>query len=555
MKGEFPPHPHTINSKVLAVILGLCIPGLFTSPGSAQTPAISEELEPVESLFPDAMEQVTSVNQLRDVKPTDWAFQALRNLVESYGCLVGYPDSTYRGDRSMTRYEFAAALNSCLDYINRTLTLTGDGEIPSQRDFEVFKRLREEFVLELSLLRGQVDGIEARTRELELTQFSTTTKLNGQVTIGVQGRTSNEADLFPRDGDRETDDPGDNINLISLTHLSLSTSFNPRSSLYIGLLDQRGSGDPKLTSDGRVAYDFGETDGFILSDLNYRFLIGGNFAGYIGTEGVNMTTVFEGANRFKSAGSGPISFFAQRNPLLNIGLGEGGVGFDWQFSERASLKAVYSTTIPGFFVNENAAEGHNTGAVQLALTPIEPLDITIYYVNDYSPDGFLISFAGDEQLTATNPSTGDSAPLQTNAVGTTINWQVSPSLVLGGWTGYTNSYIPGESGRVETVNYMLFANFPDLFGEGNLGGIYVGQPPKIISSNLSTGNNIPDFFDTGEGDSGRQPGTTIHLEAFYRWQLSDNISVTPGLIYVFQPGHSPDSDSFAVGAVRTNFSF
>ena len=61
--------------------------------------------------------QVTSVTQLSDVQPTDWAFQALQSLVERYGCIAGYPDSTYRGNRTMTRYEFAAGLNACLDRI------------------------------------------------------------------------------------------------------------------------------------------------------------------------------------------------------------------------------------------------------------------------------------------------------------------------------------------------------------------------------------------------------------------------------------------------------
>lgn len=67
------------------------------------------------------MAQVTSVSQLSDVQPTDWAFQALQSLVERYGCIAGYPDSTYRGNRALTRYEFAAGLNACLDRVNRAL--------------------------------------------------------------------------------------------------------------------------------------------------------------------------------------------------------------------------------------------------------------------------------------------------------------------------------------------------------------------------------------------------------------------------------------------------
>src|SRR4028118_1516373 len=65
--------------------------------------------------------QVTSVSQLSDVRPTDWAFGALRSLVERYGCIAGYRDGTFRGNRAMTRYEFAAGLNACLAQINKQI--------------------------------------------------------------------------------------------------------------------------------------------------------------------------------------------------------------------------------------------------------------------------------------------------------------------------------------------------------------------------------------------------------------------------------------------------
>jgi len=70
-----------------------------------------------------ALEQVTSVSQLSDVRPTDWAFQALQSLVERYGCIAGYPDRTFRGNQALTRYEFAAGVNACLDRISELITL------------------------------------------------------------------------------------------------------------------------------------------------------------------------------------------------------------------------------------------------------------------------------------------------------------------------------------------------------------------------------------------------------------------------------------------------
>ena len=501
------------------------------------------------------MNQIPAVRKLKDVYPTDWAFQALQALVEKYDCISGYPNNSYGGNRNMTRYEFAAGLNDCLDRMQDLLTAQ-NGDLSQKEDLTILQKLQEEFTFELAILRGRVDAIEARTAELEAYQFSATTKLFGISIVGVQGRSSNRADRSPRDGIRDRADPGTNINLINLNYLTLTTSFNSRSSLFIGLGEIKGSGAPRLTNDDRLAYDFfGDTNGLIFIDLNYRFLLGNKFAGFVGTEGINMINSFRGPNRIESAGTGPLSFFAQRNPILNTSLGRGGFGFDWQFSKGASLQAVYSTTIPGFFANSTGGQGHNTAGVQIALTPTDTVDLTLYYVNDYSPSGSLISFVGDEQLTATNPNTNDSESLQTNAVGATLTWQISPRLTLGGWAGYTNSYIPGESGKVETTNYMVFLNFLDLFGERNIGGLYVGQPPKIINSNLPDGNNIPDFFDTGLGRSGGQPGTTTHLEAFYRWQVTDNISLTPGVILIFEPGHSPDSDTIAIGALRTTFTF
>lgn len=96
--------------------------------------------------------QVTSVSQLSDVQPTDWAFQALQSLVERYGCIAGYPDGTYRGNRALTRYEFAAGLNACLDRVNE-LIATATDQI-GQEDLATLQKLQQEFADELATLRS-----------------------------------------------------------------------------------------------------------------------------------------------------------------------------------------------------------------------------------------------------------------------------------------------------------------------------------------------------------------------------------------------------------------
>jgi Carbohydrate-selective porin, OprB family/S-layer homology domain len=514
----------------------------------ASFPIIAEELRSDSNTFGES----NSVSRFSDIDPTSWVFQALQSLVERYGVITGYPDQTFQGNRAVTRYEFAAGLSAALDHIN-SLTASGTADLVSPEDLETIRTLQEAFATELSALRGQVDFLEADLARMEAQQFSTTTRLFGQAIVGVQGRTSNQADVFPRDGIRETSDPGTNINLITNAQLSLLTQFTERSFLLTGLQFGSGSTFPSLTNNTRVAYESPTDNDLIVSDLTYRFAVSDNLAAYVGATGVNPVTAFRGPNRVASAGSGPISFLAQRNPILNIGFGSTGAGFDWQFAPQASLQAVYAAATasdprPG---NGLFDGGYVVGS-QLLLTPTDPLDIAIYYLNSYSPFGFLGTGTGDDQLVPITPQTN---PLNTHAFGTTINWQISPKFTTGGWAGYTHSSVPNLPGSVETVNWMLFLNFPDLLGEGNLGGIYIGQPPKITQSNLPTGLNIPNFFRDLSGSPGGQPGTTTHVEAFYRWQVTNNISVTPGLIMLFQPRHTPNSDPIFMGAIRTTFRF
>lgn len=129
------------------------------------------------------MGQVTSVSQFSDVYPTDWAYQALANLVETYGCVAGYPDGTFKGNIALTRYEAAALLNACLD---RVTEIT-----------EELKRLMKEFEKELVVLKARVDGLEAQTAELAATQFSTTTKLSGVSYFWLGGAVYNDSGRSP----------------------------------------------------------------------------------------------------------------------------------------------------------------------------------------------------------------------------------------------------------------------------------------------------------------------------------------------------------------------
>ena len=161
---------------------------LISGAANAQSSQNSEVIRSINSnnlVRSSAVAQnVTSVSQLSDVRPTDWAFTALQSLVERYGCIAGYPDSTFRGNQATSRFEFAAGLNACLDKVNEIIS-AGLADKVSQEDLSTLQRLQEEFAAELATLRGRVDALDAKTAKLEAQQFSTTTKLRGEAVFGL----------------------------------------------------------------------------------------------------------------------------------------------------------------------------------------------------------------------------------------------------------------------------------------------------------------------------------------------------------------------------------
>ena len=156
------------------ISLNIIVPLLFSGDALAQTPEFTDEMP---------MSQLTNVNQLRDVQPTSWAYEALRSLVERYGCIVGYGDQTFRGNQSLTRWEFAAGLNACMNSLEK---LIAENAI-SPEDIQKLKRLTEDFKNELAALGTRIDQLENRLVYLEDHQFSTTTKLFGVTTLYVAG--------------------------------------------------------------------------------------------------------------------------------------------------------------------------------------------------------------------------------------------------------------------------------------------------------------------------------------------------------------------------------
>ncbi|MEG3849062.1 iron uptake porin [Microcoleus sp. herbarium19] len=502
-----------------------------TAPAGMGGPIVpaAPEAQPAEQS--GAMSQVTSVSQLSDVRPTDWAFQALQSLVERYGCIAGYPDGTYRGNRALTRYEFAAGVNACLDQVTKLIS-SSTGTFVTKDDLAVLQRLQEEFAAELATLRGRVDGLEARTAELEANQFSTTTKLAGEAIFAV-------SDTFG-DGVGLHDDKTV-TNLGYRVRLNLNTSFTGRDLLRTRLqalnVANYGASTATGTNMARLAFDGAESSNFTLDEVYYRFPIGGATV-FVGPKGLDLDEIADTVTPFNSTGLGALSRFGVRNPA--VFRGPQGAGASVTFN-LGSLRAT-----AGYLASDsdapNPANGRGVGDGSFsALGQIgffsKPFDLGLTYVRKYNRAGDVGIMGGTGSALANRPF-GQSATGSDN-FGVQVNFKPSSRFQIGGWYGYTKAEQLRNSNNDATIqNGAITLALSDFGRQGNLLGFVFGVPPKVTESDVARNRN-----------------TSYHLEGFYRFQVNDFISVTPGVYVIMNPEHNKDNDDIWVGLLRTTFTF
>ena len=483
----------------------------------------------------DSLEHVTSITQFSDVQPTDWAYQALSNLIERYGCVAGYPNGTYRGSRAMTRFEAAALLNACLDRITDVT--------------DELKRLMKEFEKELAVLKGRVDGLEAKVAELEATQFSTTTKLTGLATFVLGANTfggsasnlvnANQsrfgATTFNYDVQLNFDTSFTGNDLLRTTLRSGnfdadSNSFggagpSSLSQLEVAFQDEAG---PNILSIDRLFYQFPLGD--------FTFTVGGR----VGQE--DMLAIWPSVYPAETVldvltlGGAPGAY--------NKNLGAG-AGVWWQKNGFA-ISANY-VAANGSNGNPNdggiATDGAGgTGTAQIGYTTEQwGLVATYSYIQN----------ANDLFVYATN-FTLDSFqnPGNTSAFGLSAYWQPAASgwipSISAGWginsTNYNNTL--RDQGLVSTTqSWSVGLQWEDAFMKGNTLGMAMGQAP--FATSLKGGETAND-------------GNYV-WEWWYKVQVTDNIAVSPALFYLSRPfgGAIPAGESFNQlgGLIKTSFSF
>ena len=478
--------------------------------------------------------QVDSVDKLQDVKPTDWSYEALRGLINRYGCIKGFEDRTYRGEQNISRAEFAAGLNTCLNEIENILTKSD--RMP-QSDVETVLRLMQEFQSDLAVLQGKIDGVRARMEDLEATQFSTTTKLQGEAVVGLGEILSS--------GDETSTVLGSRL------RLDLKTSFSGKDLLFTRLshLNFPGFSQEIDTFQGNLSFADSNTEDFKLEELSYSFGVIDSLDFIFAATGVDAEDISGTINILDGdGGSGSISTFGTRNPIYNLP-GDAGVGVVHRPIEQIEISAGYLASSTN---ESNSGNGLFNGAYsalgQIEIAPFDRLSFAATYIHSYNQSDTETGTDRANIESTNSEAFGEEVPTVSNSYGLELSWTISDRIIIGGWGGLSKvsnlSTLDRQidRGTLDIWNWTATLAFPDLGTEGSMAGIVVGSEPTATNSSI----------DNLEADRER----SLHLEAFYQYQLSDNIAITPGVIWITEPDSNiQDADDLVIGTVRTTFSF
>jgi hypothetical protein len=538
--------------------------------------------------IPDYLSQVNSVSELSDVDPNSWAFQALKNVVERFGCLEGYPNKTYLGNKSLSRYEFAAGLNACLEKVN-DLIVTNTSNKASKEDLAVLKRLQEEFRVELAALRGRVDALEAKTKEIESKLFSTNAKLDGSVVMAITGGGGqNGGTIFSPSTGGATGFPfltgpfGDspfsqsigplagvsataaNTSFVARTSLNLRATITGNDELLIRLRGVTGQdlgalyqsqasnfgtlffalGAGNIPYDGSFPNNGGSqgTNGSSLvtiDKIRYLYNVSENFNIYFGR--VDIYEFFD-TNSFNNEETTFSSGFTINSPAVAFFFNGPGAGFNWYLRDNLALRGLYFASTGG---SVTAANGGSTGlfggtnaiAGELEYSPSSAAHLKFTYVR-LTEQSTL--YGGDISSVAPQGS-------NTDIFGFNAEWAINPSVIIFGRYSFSNSNLNGLApgtpfSTITASTWQGGFGLPNLLGSGNLFGAIIGQPVRFGGGQVN-------------GLSAATSGIENVIELFFRFQVNDRLSITPDIQWVINSANTRDSVGLTVGTLRATFNF
>ena len=502
--------------------------------------------------------QVNSVFLLKDVSATDWAFQSLKSLVEKYSCVAGYPDGTFRGNRALSRYEFAAVLDSCLRQVE---TLINSDSAPSKEDLDALARLTRDFEQELAQISSRLDNLESTVSALEDNQFSTTTKLSGLVFFNLThalaggnvkvetddldapirnaSRSRNTDNLGNPEIRTKTDDPG--TTLSNLIWLTLNTSFSGKDSLVTQLAVGNGNSPANSFASAGLFNTFGvpfmdQTAGvggadIIVRELFYSFPVNDRLQLVVGPR-VNWYRYFDG-NAYTFFLNGAGSFNSIGSTLSNtLDRGAGVIGL-WNINKKLQLNFGYLGESTEFLPNglfntaNNPSDGlfggTNTNTVELTYSPVKTFNARFLY--NYSHLNALFGTIGGAMGEpiygiADNGIGGGLTDSWANTFGVNFDWSINSRMGVFGRYTYASTNLEPIDKKINAQSIQAGLAFNDVGKEGSRATFSFVVPFDVLDGRK--------YLAAGGGNG----GTQYEFEASYYYPLSNSLALVPSFYRV-----------------------
>jgi len=499
--------------------------------------------------------QVTSVNQFSDVKPTDWAYQALSNLVEKYGCVAGYPDGKFKGAQAMTRFEAAALLNACLDRVTEKT--------------DELQKLLDEFDKELTVLTARVDGLESKVGKLQAQQFSTTTKLRGEASMILGG--------IPGYNRQTTGNRYGNTTFNYDIRLSFDTSYTGQDLLRTRLRSGNFSRYPFGSSSQPFKLDKAESyaDTVYIDRLYYTFPVDKNNTTKLtigalvrNTEMAWLPTAYKSdvLDVFTTVGTSGVYNKATGQGIglqwkQNVPKGKGGwvANANYVVSGSCNSDAATLSTCEGT-AGKNGVSGANSQyGIFNSKSGLNMMAQVGYKANNWGAAvGYRYGTAGvtwrDSNGIGTLQTNQYSNSIAFNAYWQPIKTGWFPSISAGygynfvsnmeGYSALQSTSLSTSTGALSSKSWMVGLQWDNAFVKSNAAGVAFGQPSYATCP--SSGTN-----------AGCSPWL---VEWFYRFQATDNITITPTLFYasgINNGGGLASASAYTGlgGVIQTTFKF
>jgi Carbohydrate-selective porin, OprB family/S-layer homology domain len=548
--------------------------------------------------------QVSSVSELADVDPNNWAFQSLKSLVERYGCIEGYPNKKYLGNRPLSRYEFAAGLNACSDKIGEQIAAATE-PLASKEDLDTLRRLQDDFSQfnfkeELGILRGKIDSLEATTQELEAKQFSTTTKLDVDSVFAIAGANAgspvainNVAGGPTLAGNSQNVVFGGRVRLnfraknlgvkddelrIRVSATTDGGSFfgtnvgAAANNIRVGRFDYLGAGT--VITNGNAPANFDK--------LYYQFpLFSKDFRITIGPRVQDKDILGLQKNTRDE-----LTQFSLRGYHLNIGLALvsspiPGIAATWKLSDQWDLRAYYGALAAGdsFGFGNGGVTGPSQAAVEVGFKPDKNLELGLGYYRTVcnatnaalSTNGATGEAPGSQNRIFCNADSGGSNRYPFSGAANAINnvqhdtynfhvdWEFAPDISLFGRYSLGNATItdgsaPGVAGaNLNYSEWLAGLAFNNVFGRrGDALGIAVLQPANITSNSVSGAAFGAGTFPVG---STIPNATEYDYGLYYRYTLAKNFTIGPEIYLITNPGGIARNPTVTQAIFRAAYKF